>query len=526
MKNPILFMLVACLGLAAPAEARPLQILHTNDLHSHFERSMDAERGGYAALKAVMDRLRAEAAEQGIETLTLDAGDFSEGTHHYFAGKGDWSWRMMDALGYDAVVLGNHDYLMGTAELDALLERVRPGFRLLGANFAPAIHESRELPALNSSLRPFVELRKAGLRVAVLGLANDELEYRWRVGNLTVDDHKDALAKYLPGLRATNDVVIVLTHVGTDDDRRLARETPGVDLVVGGHWHEYMDKPYLETGPGGVTVPVVQAGDHGKVVGRLLVDVEPGKPLEVLDFSLVPVPARGPRDEAVERKVLEARVALEKEYGKEWLAEEVGRSEVPLARPTTRPTEWGALVADAQREAVGAELGVDSADLYGDDQDAGAVTRESILLFYPRMFSLENRTGWTVWTSLVYGWVLKFALEQSYRRGVKLVLSNVTFRVEGKPGKEKLRDLRVGGYPLRSMHSYRVAVSEGIGRAIDEMIPEVKAFFRMPRDSGIPIWTAIERKLRAIGGVVPPGYGGAHPPLPTATRRKGSPAGC
>src|SRR5262245_44283655 len=131
----LISLLLASLAFPKPASAALLEIIHTNDLHSHFEHSVDPTEGSYAALKAQIDRLKSEAQAQGIETLVLDAGDFSEGTEFFLAEHGEDSYRMMDALGYDAVALGNHDYLMGQDELDRLLGKVAPNYKLLCANF-------------------------------------------------------------------------------------------------------------------------------------------------------------------------------------------------------------------------------------------------------------------------------------------------------------------------------------------------------------------------------------------------------
>ncbi len=208
------------------ANAKLLQIIHTNDLHSHFDRAQRAEFGGYAALKAAMDKLRSEAAEQGIETLVLDGGDFSEGTQHYFADGGAWSWKMLDALGFDAVTLGNHDYLMGMPQLDRLVGRVNPAFRLVCAN----LDAWGDFPNLERHLRPYAEFRRAGARIGVMGLTADAFEYRWRVGQLAIDSSYEAVSRFLPELRSRNDFVIALSHLGIGDERRLARSTTGFDL--------------------------------------------------------------------------------------------------------------------------------------------------------------------------------------------------------------------------------------------------------------------------------------------------------
>ena len=71
-----------------------------------------------------------------------------------------------------------------------------------------------------------------------------------------------------------NDIVIALTHIGYGDDKHLARETRNVDLIVGGHSHTFLKKPYLGTNLDGWTVPVVQNGCWGLNVGNLKISVD------------------------------------------------------------------------------------------------------------------------------------------------------------------------------------------------------------------------------------------------------------
>ena len=92
--------------------AVPVHILHTNDLHSYFTGYADG-RGGYARLKSKMDEIRSAYDARGIPTLTIDGGDFGEGTSFFLTGGGVPSLKMLGALGIEASVIGNHDYMMG-----------------------------------------------------------------------------------------------------------------------------------------------------------------------------------------------------------------------------------------------------------------------------------------------------------------------------------------------------------------------------------------------------------------------------
>ena len=102
-------------SLSIFAEAKLLQIIHSNDLHSYFEGSRTG-KGGYARIKTLVDQLKDDAASKGIETYFLDAGDFGEGSSFYFSNNGVDSLKALDLLGVDATVIGNHDFILGGKE--------------------------------------------------------------------------------------------------------------------------------------------------------------------------------------------------------------------------------------------------------------------------------------------------------------------------------------------------------------------------------------------------------------------------
>ena len=132
----VLFVLIGTFN-ALNGQAKLVQILHTNDLHSYLESTIkDPKKGGYATLKTLIDREKLRAMKQGIPTLVLDAGDFLEGNLFFLSDGGKQVMRVMNQMGYDAAVLGNHDWLMGTRQMDDYLKEVPPNFPLLAANFS------------------------------------------------------------------------------------------------------------------------------------------------------------------------------------------------------------------------------------------------------------------------------------------------------------------------------------------------------------------------------------------------------
>lgn len=466
-----------------------LQIIHTNDLHSHFEN--------YAALKATIDKIKYDAAEKGIDTLIVDAGDFSEGTQYFLAQKGELSWQSMNELGYDAVVLGNHDYLTGPIGLERIITNSKPEFSLLAANF----HSEKKYKNTFAAVQPRVRLAKAGSWVTVMGVTTDEYMYTWRAGKGVIKPPKTAAAP-VPSYRKDSAFVIAVTHLGVEADLKFVRETWGIDLIIGGHSHDEIRTPKFEKALDGRKVPIVQAGEHGKFVGDLLVDLVPGRPLRIVHYKLTPVDRDGPKNSSLQALVQEARQSLNKTYPGNWLETEIGYTEVPMLRPTGGNSVWGDIVGEGMRLVTKADVSFNSADFFGQEIPPGPVTREKLIQYYPRVFEFYNfTTGWNVWTAEVEGWVLKYLLEDAVNQGFDVSLHGASFKAAGEKGKQTISNIKVGSGGLRLFRTYKVAMPEGIGRLFAQNYMHAKTLQPL-QSSKVSIWAAAELQLRKMGGYV------------------------
>ena len=483
----------------ATAEAKLLQILHTNDLHSYMEQSDTPGRGGYAAVKAVLEQTRRRAASQGVDSILLDAGDFSDGNTFFFADEGKQSWRVMDAMGYDAVAVGNHDWLVGPGQMDTIARDVAPRTPFLAAN----LRFDSDKRYIRSAVRPSVELERGGLKIAVVGVTTDELVYRFRMNNGGgIGDPVAAVNAQVPKLRARNDLVIMLSHIGAASDVKVVSKIRGVDLVVGGHSHTTLRAPVTVRDRDGRSVPIVQAGSHGDWVGRMLVDVEPGRPVQVVEYELIPVDSsagESPEGAAMAALVTESRRLLEKRYGAEWLYDAVGFSNTPFQRPKDASTAWGSFFMETVRSTAKADLAVDPGEFHGPSQPAGVITHEKLMTAYPRVFEMKHQMGWNVWRIKVPGWMIQILVDQVVAQGLHLNTAGLTFDVDSTKDGASAKNIRIQGRKVFWLKTYTMAVTEGIGRGAVEISFLLQLFFN-PRDTGVPVWTALENRLRASGG--------------------------
>ena len=167
----------------------------------------------------------------------------------------------MNAMEYDAMTVGSMDLLKG---IDVLLQRAKEArFAVLSCNLVQA--ESEE-----PILLPYTILERDGMRYGILGVSEVDL---FRSPSLAdeakVLDPLISVRKYLPEVRSQSDVVIVLSHLGVDEDEALAQAVPGIDIIVGGKSRKLMSTPLVV----GDTI-IVQMGYDGEWLGKLEIDFD------------------------------------------------------------------------------------------------------------------------------------------------------------------------------------------------------------------------------------------------------------
>ena len=259
------------IALAQPASAQDLVILHTNDTHSQIEpenAGLAKGLGGYERRENFINSVRKE----NKHVLLMDAGDFSQGTPYFTLYKGDVEIELMNALKYDVACIGNHEYDNGQEELARRIKNAN--FPVLCANY-----DFSQSP-LNEVVKPYVILRKAGKKIGVIGISV-KLNGLVSPSNLTnmsyIQPYK--VINNLAALLRNDehcDLVIVLSHCGISNgseqnpsDDMIAQHTEGVDFIIGGHSHTYIEQQRIYKNKAGKDVVVVQDGERGEHIGRL-----------------------------------------------------------------------------------------------------------------------------------------------------------------------------------------------------------------------------------------------------------------
>lgn len=254
-----------------------LVILHTNDTHSQIDPGSDG-LGGVMRRKAVIDSVR--NAEQNV--LLLDAGDAVQGTLYFYLYGGKVEQEVMNILGVDARILGNHEFDNGVDSLASVL-------KLSNADKIASNYEL-ENSALKGQFQPYIIKEYGNKRIALIGI-NLNPEGIIAKGNydgvefLPIVATANALAEKLK-TEDKVDAVIALSHIGYNPaglvgDSVLARNSRNIDIIIGGHSHDTIDPKTAEgerrsrlTNLDGKEVLVVQTGKSGRNLGKIEINLD------------------------------------------------------------------------------------------------------------------------------------------------------------------------------------------------------------------------------------------------------------
>ena len=250
-------------------DAQDLTILHVNDTHSHIDpqRSGDYKGcGGVIEQAAYIDSVRCADGKRNV--LLVHAGDFSQGTSYFTELGGNIEIDVLNALRFDVVTLGNHEFDNGVEELARRLKNLKA--EVVCANY------DFDGTALEGLVEPFTIIRRGGKKIGFIGLLTDIMEVVDRdiAKVLTYQDPAEVvnrLAEYLKEEKDC-DMVICLSHLGYGEDKDLAASVRNVDLIVGGHSHTLLDDKQVVKDLDGEEVIIVQNWKWGLNVGHLSID--------------------------------------------------------------------------------------------------------------------------------------------------------------------------------------------------------------------------------------------------------------
>lgn len=472
-------------------QARLLQIIHTNDLHSYFTGYWDG-RGGYARVMTKIKQLREEAQAKGLETLQLDGGDWGEGTSFFISGRGSTSIKALDMLGAEVAVIGNHDHMMGGNVLGQQIRKANPKTKFLSAN----IVQTPDME-LGDLVKPYIDLERAGIKIRIIGLSTAAPHFQYQVlpGRILPPQPIGA-ALGDAAKKEGKELVIALTHIGLSEDQYLAKYSSGIDVIVGGHSHTRLNEVKRVRNRKGKYVPIVQAWAHGLVVGTLLLDVkDDGSGVEVVEYKLHEVAPPIAADREMARYVAEAADNRNQYFGGRW-NEIIGETLTPMSgyqdgHSSNSSSCWGRHLANATKKAGNAHVGIHLAAFEGMYKPPGPISYGDIVDNFPHIRKYGDQ-GWEIATTKMSGWVLKPLMWYVSRMGYGVSFSGLGYGALVPSPENTLID----GEPVEDKAIYTIAFPHEVALAIKRSFPRYRRYLAGLRSTGKFYWPVIEEYVK------------------------------
>lgn len=441
MKKLVVFF--AALLLSISLAQADFTIVHFNDVYE-IEPVDGGARGGAARVAALIN--------QYDNPLVLFSGDLFSPSIMSGIFQGSQMVDVFNHLGVDYAVFGNHEFDFGP---EVTLQRVsESNFPWLSTNF---LDTASGQPFANGISEALVDWN--GVKVGLMGLIEDWQDLTSAGDSATYVDFVEAARASAQSLEAQGaEMLIALTHMEMRNDRVLAEQVPELDLILGGHDHEFMQEVVNGT-------LIWKTGSDFRTVGTLKVITIPGQKAIVIPQNHN-ITADMPEDPAVAEVVAGYTAALDAE-----LNQPIGETLVALdaqrATVRTQESNFGNLIADASLAFTGADVaivnggGIRTDALYG----PGVLTRRDIFAVLP--------FGNVVISLEVSGADLLAALEN----GVSSVeagagrfpqVGGMSFSYNpGAAAGSRITNVTIGGSPLDPNATYVVTTNDFVGSGGD-----------------------------------------------------------
>ncbi len=487
--SALLVVLSLFLFVPSSGSAEQVTILHTNDTHSHLYPFGPLDRyGGIARMSHLIKELKRKNNWKNRGVIALNSGDVFVGTFAFNKYLGYAELKLMEGL-YDSMCFGNHEFDLGVENLTAILSGVTSGeapvqLPMLCAN----IKNLDPSHPLHQFVKPYRIHQVGVIKIGLIGVVTtDPFNYSQEVNAILTDPYQ-AAGEAAYALRQQGcDVVICLSHLGQIPDVQGLSLVDGIDIIVGGHTHDALSEPLVVNDK-----IIVQAGEFGKFLGELTVDVG-SEGVEVVSYKLHPINWGVRQDFSLLRTLYNLKKGIEQDprfgpvYSEpvawaRWNLEERWEDGNPY-----RDTPLGNLVADAIRdgtEAGGFTLGeyplmaLEAMGFIGHRIYWGKVVGNDVMRSVPYGYDPVSGLGFKIHLVLLAGAQILAGLEYTvslveYTDDLSLQSSGLTFEYDStKTPASTLEEIlmgqgridpfsvKVNGVPLDPYGLYQVAMNE------------------------------------------------------------------
>ncbi|PRX22392.1 2',3'-cyclic-nucleotide 2'-phosphodiesterase (5'-nucleotidase family) [Orenia metallireducens] len=459
--------------------SKTITILQTSDIHGNiypwaYKTDQKDDNIGLAKVYTIVKDVR----EDNGNTLLVDSGDMIQGTTltNIFKDRDDVKHPMMNVMnlmGYDAWVLGNHEFNFGLNTLENIIADA--DFPVLSAN----IHYKNEDKLF---VKPYTIKDIDGIKVAILGLTTPNIP-RWdgdKVATLEFEDMSATAKRYIPEMNQKGaDIIIALAHAGLEGEghktggdkvRKVAAENPEITAIFAGHNHELVNQTING-------VLIIAPEDKGHQVSR--VDLTIAKK----DGNWTVVNKKGTHLETKNVEAASEVLELAKDYHQETvnyvrtpIGEAVGDftpqdeiKGIPAAQ--IQDTPLVDLINRIQLEATGADIS--AAALFDSNATikAGPVSiKDTALIYkYPNTLYTVEISGkelkdYMEWTAAYFNTYRQGDLTISFDpeiRGYNYdMFAGINYKINiSKPAGERITDLTFKGKPVKDNQTFTLALN-------------------------------------------------------------------
>jgi 5'-nucleotidase len=326
-----------------------LKILHTNDIHSRFEN--------FAKVSKKIDELRDE------NTIVLDAGDFHDFMSIELQGtKGTAGSNFLNVARYDAVAIGNNEGFSGIENIENMTSTELIPY--LSCN----IHKAN-MSSIRGVKRSII-INKSGVNFLIIGVTPVFNEF-FSLEDMYASDSIEAIEKELFDNKGMYDICILLSHLGINRDREVAKIIEGVDIIIGGHSHTLMDEAEVINGK-----IIHQSGMFGEHLGILDIEIESGK---IKNFSSENLNIK---DVPFNDKMLQ-EISKQKEIAIEVLSKPLYEVQRNIWHDVIEENPITNLLADALRDVIPCDLSIINSGILNGGIKKGFVSKKKILEICP-----------------------------------------------------------------------------------------------------------------------------------------------
>ncbi len=459
------------------SQPQPLTILHVNDSHSTLEAIGPRD----ANLKGTLGGVSRVATLVGMTKMTepnvlfLHSGDISIGDVFFNKNIQVPELQILDAIGVDAMTLGNHEFDLGPSTLLYAFSQSfltpNDAFPILTANVD---FSDPTIVALENYVDEYTIKEFGDLKVGIFGLTTPATNLLSNPSPAIVSEDIITIAAAMVGtLRTVEncDVVILLSHLGVALDQIIASNIPGINVIVGGHDHYKYEEPITISNIGGITW-IVQARSNYMNVGKmnLLID---GTNVQLVDYQLIPIDENIPQEPTVQGIVDYLITDLEITYQIPFFTQPMGYASsffeeeaTDLLNLGTHDTPLGNLVADAFRSLTSTDIALQAGGSIALPIWEGTFTAGDLFRANGYGFNETNTLGFQLATFDLTGMDIltgvTFGLSEIEMNDEFLIqVSGMEYTYDGtKPAEERLVSVKINGLPIDPTANYSVTANE------------------------------------------------------------------